>query len=656
MKLLLFRSCPVSGRFSVSRRRLALPVLPALAALVLLAAAACGGPSDAANTNGAATPPGGDGAVAPPPAVAASDFRVRSELIFATRSDLSFAVAGEVGAVNIAAGDPVSAGDTLATLDTETLSRLERAVAQAEFDLDAARDRLDTAQGLESDDPLVRARAENALAQAESALAQAESGRAQAGLNLENAQNALDDFQLRYDVNLGAARKAVTDAEAALDRAQEALSDFADGQSERFATALQAREDARVALDTAQDARDDFLPDHQENLSKIRNDISGTEQQLDQARDALRDFDVNHDARLTAARQRLARAENDLDAAEEAFAAFQLRAIDGDFKSLSDGQNFDVVQFRALQSAVDTARQTVQTWQDEVTELEAGPKEFDRAAAANRIRVLQEQLARLNRNLKDESDGPDRNRLAALDAAVTAAQERLNRANRDLAKADEGVDRIELARLQAVVDNGRLTLESARNRLSRLEPGPDEAELAVLNQAVATAKQAIPAADQAVATAREVRDDLAAGPDAAAVALARSDIERLAVTRDRRRQDLADAVIRAPFDGIIRFVSIRPGDVARVDARVIEVVDPAQINVLGLVETNYIDRIGVGTPARVTMGALPGVDFAAAVLDTAGDVRTERGIISYPVLFAITVPPGVAIPPNPGLITTTVTP
>ena len=53
----------------------------------------------------------------------------------------------------------------------------------------------------------------------------------------------------------------------------------------------------------------------------------------------------------------LAQAETDRDAAEDTFAAFQLRAIENGFRDLSDGQNFDVIQFNALQSAADTARQ-----------------------------------------------------------------------------------------------------------------------------------------------------------------------------------------------------------------------------------------------------------------------------------------------------------
>lgn len=599
-----------------------------------LFAAGCGGASDAASTDTAAPL-----TAAPAPAVV-SDFRVRSELIFTTRAALAFEVPGEVGSVNVGVGDHVSAGDVLATIDAETVTDLRYAEAQAQFKIEQAQDEIDRVQGLESEDPLVRARAENALSQAESALAQAE-------VNLDKAQDRLDDFQLQYDVNLTDARRAVADAIAALDRSEETLSEFGDDQDERLAQALEARERAKVALDSAEEARDDFLPNYDEALTRLRNDISTTEQELDQAREVVRDFDINHANRLTEARQMLVQAEADLDAVREAYTAFQLRAIEGSFRNLEEGETFDVVRLNALLAAIDTAEQAVKTREEEIEELESGPKEFDRDAATNRVLVLEDRLARLNRDLSDESAGPDQNQLAVLQATVNTARERLNSADRDLAEVEEGVDQLELARLRAMVESSRLALDSAQNRLARLEEGPDQTELDALTQAVATARQGI-------ITARESRDDLAAGPDPADVALAQANLDDARVDLDEILEDRSLTQLRAPFDGMVRWVTISPDDVITVDARVIELVDPGAVAVLGLVETNYIERISAGTPASVTLGAAPGVTLEAQAIEVSGEARTERGVISYPVLFKVTVPADVAIPPNPGLVTTTI--
>lgn len=117
--------------------------------------------------------------------------------------------------------------------------------------------------------------------------------------------------------------------------------------------------------------------------------------------------------------------------------------------------------------------------------------------------------------------------------------------------------------------------------------------------------QAVATAGQGVIAARESRDDLAAGPDPAVVAMAQANLDDAGVDLDEILEDLELAQLRAPFDGMVRWVTISPKDVITVDARVIELVDPGAVSVLGLVETNYMERIGVGTPASITLGAAP---------------------------------------------------
>ena len=591
-----------------------------LAGAFTILAVGCGTTSDASET------PANTPARGPAAAVVNADFRVRSELVFGARADLSFQLPGEVGAVNVSVGDLVSAGDVLATIDVETINDLKYAEAQAKYKLEQAQDVLDRDLGLQSPDPLVRARAESDLSRADVAL--------------EKAEDALIDYQLDYDVALGAARKAVADAESAVDSAEDAVTDFAERHSETFAAALAATTAARTKLDRARDVVTDFLPLHNESVAGLEASIADTENRLDAARTTLRDFDATHANRLADARQKLAQAEAQLEAAQDAFTEFHIKVIDGQFNSLRDGRNFDVVQFNALQSAVAVARRGVDFWEQEIDELESGPKEFNRSAAMSRVDRLQSELDRLNRRLQEELAGPDQDELAHLEANVLVAQEELERAERDLAEVEQGVDRLELARLQAATDNSRVALESAQAKLARLEEGIDETVLADLAQSVTAA--------------REARDELADGPDSAVIALRQANLDAAGVDYAEIQEDLALTEIRAPFAGLIKLVTIAPDDVITVDARVIQLVDPKDVTILGMVETNHIDRISAGAPASVTLGELPGITFDARVAEISGEARTERGVVSFPVVFNVQVPPDVNIPPNPGLVTTTV--
>ena len=384
------------------------------------------------------------------------------------------------------------------------------------------------------------------------------------------------------------------------------------------------------------------MPLHNEAVAALQSQIAKVENDLDDTRDVLRDFDVNHAQRLALARVRLAEAESNLEQAEETFNEFHVMIIEGQFHSLEDGRNFDVVKFEALQAAVESAKTDVESWETELSDLEAGPDEVDRSGAQTTEARLMLELERLNRDLREELEGPDQTELDRLEANVLVARETLERADRDLAELEQGIDQLQLASLEAGADSARIALEAAESRLARLEEGIDQAVIADLNQQIVTA--------------REGRDELAAGPDAALVALAQADLANAKSELDEVLEDLEFTFLRAPFAGMVRLVTVKEGDVITVDARVIQLVDPTNISIRGLVEANNVERINVGTPGSVTVAALPNVELEAQVVEISPDAKTERGVISFPVEFAVVVPPGVAIPPNPGLVTTTVRP
>ena len=413
---------------------------------------------------------------------------------------------------------------------------------------------------------------------------------------------------------------------------------------ESFAAALARRSEARARLNNAQDAVTDFPPRcTTKRYPRWSPRIARVENDLDQARDAVRDFDVDHAQRLALARVRLAEAEANLEKAEDAFEEFHVMLIDGRFLGLDDGRNFDVVKFEALQAAVDSARRDVESWKTELSDLEAGPKEVDRTGAQATVSRLESELERLNRQLREELAGPDQTELDRLEAAVLVAQETLERAERDLAELEEGIDQLRLASLEAGVESARLALEAAESRLGRLEEGIDQTALADMNQ--------------------QNRDR----PRGQRRTCRRAGYRRRCAGRrpiwmtqnpdyDEISEDLEHSYLRAPFSGMVRLVTIKEGDVITVDARVIQLVDPTNISIRGLVEANNVERIEVGTPGSVTMAALPDVELEAQVQEISPHAKTERGVISFPVEFAVVIPSGVTIPANPGLVTTTVRP
>ena len=90
---------------------------------------------------------------------------------------LSFGVPGTVGDVLVVEGESVSAGDSLAVMDAETIANLEKAIAQARIDVRDAEDALDRERNPTT-----------------AQIAKAESDVANARLNLQEAEKELSDL------------------------------------------------------------------------------------------------------------------------------------------------------------------------------------------------------------------------------------------------------------------------------------------------------------------------------------------------------------------------------------------------------------------------------------------------------------------------------
>ena len=146
-------------------------------------------------------------------------------IVFPIREELSFGIQGTIGAILVAEGDTVTAGQELARIDEGTIANLERDVAQAEFDLQKSHDALEEA--LEPVPYLKVAEGKSAIAKAELAVQQAE----------EALQDIEDPFTQE---EIDEAQAGVTSAAEALVDAQEELKDTNDTYAEKVQAAFDA--------------------------------------------------------------------------------------------------------------------------------------------------------------------------------------------------------------------------------------------------------------------------------------------------------------------------------------------------------------------------------------------------------------------------------
>ena len=180
---------------------------------------------------------------------------------------------------------------------------------------------------------------------------------------------------------------------------------------------------------------------------------------------------------------------------------------------------------------------------------------------------------------------------------------------------EAGLDQLELALRQQELELAQQDFLYSAKDLAELEPGPDHLESALLE---------------------------------AQVALARS-------AADEAREDLEGAMIRAPFRGVVSRINIETDDAITDESRVMALVDPNRLEVHGLVDASEIQFIRLGAAAQVAIGSLPRADLTGVVINVSSSPRTERGVITFPIVVRIDLPEGVSAPLELSGVSMTVT-
>ena len=132
-------------------------------------------------------------------------------------------------------------------------------------------------------------------------------------------------------------------------------------------------------------------------------------------------------------------------------------------------------------------------------------------------------------------------------------------------------------------------------------------------------------------------------------AAAQLEQSRLALVQ--AQQNLANATIVAPFDGVVTAVNITPGDTSVSDA--IDLADMSHLHVDVLVDETQIAGVSAGQKTQLTLDAMPGITLTGQVtgIDPAGIV--SQGVVNYNVhvsLNPVTAPVRIDMTANASII------
>lgn len=315
--------------------------------------------------------------------------------------------------------------------------------------------------------------------------------------------------------------------------------------------------------------------------------------------------------------------------------------------------------------------------------LLAGPDTDEIAKAEADVRAANADITAAAAQLNDARAGASAAEIEAaqiqLDLAQTAATRAAEQHSTILVTEPEGFLSAETladlefsARAQALQANA--TLAAAQETVERLLNGDGNAIAAASAQAALAAAQRdaaqatlgllllgpsaaqIAAAEATLAQAQATLDRLQRGPSQSQIVQMETAVVQARVALQRAENDLAEATLYAPFDGVVTAVNGQPGEQA--SGILVALVDPASLEVVLDVDEVDIGKVNVGQPATLTLESWPDVDIVGEVVSIAPIATQDNtAVVSYQVYISLgetELPVLVGMTANARLLTDTV--
>ena len=592
---------------------------------------------------------------------------INGGITFSNKEDLTFGAPGFVDEILVSEGEIVTAGQSLARLDPESVANLQRAIAEAMLEYEDALDALSDAQM----PALQIAEAESALATAELALqnaqeafeelvnpdpqavAQQESGLADSELELQKAQEALDETVIPSAEAVAAAEEAVAQAQIALRDSErslandylDAIDDLDAAERDLAATSLNLHV-ARNSNDTGE-AREMFDQERKDyfNVIKKWTGAEPTEDEISLTPNALfaamefdpeevysRKFVLFPNGRI-ADNPETRWNELTIFAWRSLYPGTSLIEVRCDRTTLLVNQQSDTTNTNGelcigrdmdnAYEALDLARKSLSA-----TVASYGERLSNAEAAMESARLAVEAAESTRDNLEKETVGDE-----LLQKQFAAARENLNRARQDMEDLINA-DAVEVASLRNKLTLAQANRDDAASLLNTLL-NPDEAEAAVLlnEAAVAQARR-----DRAARDLQKIHDRraLQITLQDATVAAAQARISGAI-----RRYD--DSTLKAPWDGYISSIPVETGQDIDPFEVILTVINSGIVNVEGSVDEIDVLSLQREAPVTVTIDALPDGELNGIITNVSSTSTNQQGVVTFEVTIKMNVPNGITL-------------
>jgi HlyD family secretion protein len=290
-------------------------------------------------------------------------------------------------------------------------------------------------------------------------------------------------------------------------------------------------------------------------------------------------------AAVTSARAALSKAEADYAKAQD--------ALD---KLLEGATSADL---QAGQAAVASAQTQLQKDQTALTQLQTPPTADEMTILRANLDKAQAALAQAQAAYDRVKFRPD---VAALpqSAALQQATADYNAAKAAFDQATAGPKPEDIANAQKQVQTDQANLQAAQSKLDLLKKGATSAEIDAAKQSVASTKAGV---DLARVNLQQALGAAAGKSIDVQIAQKQADLAKLQL--ETLQDQLDQAQLRAPFDGVVTETDAQDGDAIQSYTPVLTVSDPVKLEIAVELQPTDLTQVAVGQLAKIVFSSFP---------------------------------------------------
>jgi HlyD family secretion protein len=130
-------------------------------------------------------------------------------------------------------------------------------------------------------------------------------------------------------------------------------------------------------------------------------------------------------------------------------------------------------------------------------------------------------------------------------------------------------------------------------------------------------------------------------------------VQQARAARDLAKQRVEDAILRAPFDGVVTKAELDLGSYVAAARPVLSVADVSELRVKVNIDETDIARVKVGQDVTIGLDAYPDATLGARVTEVAAVATTVQGVVNYVVTVMLnpgTVPVKIGMTANANIV------